>query len=85
MKPTRPPTAHRSSSARCSEGMKPDDKPLEGKKNDPMMPVAWIKTYTGEQRQEGTRLHHHDGRRHRPRKRRTPPAAGQRRLLGRRA
>ncbi len=30
------------------EGMKPDDKPLEGKKNDPMMPVAWIKTYTGE-------------------------------------
>lgn len=23
-------------------GMKPDDKPLEGKKNDPMMPVAWI-------------------------------------------
>lgn len=26
------------------EGMKPDDKPLEGKKNDPMMPVAWIKS-----------------------------------------
>lgn len=26
-------------------GMKPDDKPLEGKKNDPMMPVAWTKTY----------------------------------------
>lgn len=23
-------------------GMKPDDKPLEGTKNDPMMPVAWI-------------------------------------------
>lgn len=29
------------------EGMKPDDKPVEGKQNTPMMPVAWIKTYTG--------------------------------------
>ncbi len=29
------------------EGMKPGDKPVEGKLNDPMMPVAWIKTYTG--------------------------------------
>jgi type 1 glutamine amidotransferase len=33
-------------------GMKPDDVPLEGetdprKKNDPMMPVAWTKTYKG--------------------------------------
>ncbi len=28
-------------------GMKPDDKPVEGKKNDPMMPVAWIRTFTG--------------------------------------
>ncbi len=27
-------------------GMKPDDKPLAGKKNDPMMPVAWTKTYS---------------------------------------
>ncbi|MFM9058644.1 MAG: hypothetical protein ACKOSQ_05935, partial [Planctomycetaceae bacterium] len=26
-------------------GMKPDDKPVEGKENDPMMPVAWTKTY----------------------------------------
>lgn len=26
-------------------GMKFDDKPVEGKKNDPMMPVAWVKTY----------------------------------------
>lgn len=26
-------------------GMKYDDKPIEGKKNDPMMPVAWTKTY----------------------------------------
>jgi hypothetical protein len=28
-------------------GMKFDDPPLEGAKNDPMMPVAWIKSYTG--------------------------------------
>ena len=27
-------------------GMKPDDKPLEGAKNEPMMPVAWTKTYS---------------------------------------
>lgn len=27
-------------------GMKPTDPPLAGKKNDPMMPVAWTKTYT---------------------------------------
>lgn len=31
------------------EGMKPDDKPVEGNKNNPMMPVAWIKSYTGAQ------------------------------------
>lgn len=30
-------------------GMKFDDKPLEGKKNDPMMPVAWTKSYEGTQ------------------------------------
>ena len=29
------------------EGMDPQDKPVAGEKNDPMMPVAWIKTYTG--------------------------------------
>lgn len=28
-------------------GMKSDDKPVEGKQNDPMMPVAWTKSYTG--------------------------------------
>ena len=26
-------------------GMSPDDKPVEGKKNDPMMPIAWTKGY----------------------------------------
>ena len=27
------------------EGMEPSDKPLAGKKNDPMMPVAWTRSY----------------------------------------
>ena len=27
------------------KGMKPEDPPLEGTKNDPMMPVAWTKSY----------------------------------------
>ena len=30
------------------ENMKPDDKPIEGKKNDPMMPVAWTNGYKSE-------------------------------------
>ena len=29
------------------EGMEPDSKPLAGPKNDPMMPLAWTKTFTG--------------------------------------
>lgn len=29
-------------------GMTPDTPPVDGKKNDPMMPVAWIKTFTGQ-------------------------------------
>src|SRR4051812_22092818 len=28
------------------EGMSPSDPPVIGKKNDPMMPIAWTKTYT---------------------------------------
>jgi hypothetical protein len=28
-------------------GMKADDNPAEGKQNNPMMPIAWTKTYTG--------------------------------------
>jgi hypothetical protein len=28
------------------KGMLPSDLPVEGKKNDPMMPVAWVKTYS---------------------------------------
>jgi hypothetical protein len=29
------------------KGMKPTDEPVEGKQNNPMMPIAWTKTYTG--------------------------------------
>lgn len=29
-------------------GMKPSDPPVQGKKNEPMMPIAWVKTYTPE-------------------------------------
>jgi type 1 glutamine amidotransferase len=29
-------------------GMKPTDEPVAGNRNDPMMPVAWTKTYTGQ-------------------------------------
>ena len=31
------------------EGMNPSDAPVAGKQNDPMMPVAWTRTYTGAQ------------------------------------
>ncbi len=29
------------------KGMKPSDEPVEGKKNDPMMPLIWLKDYKG--------------------------------------
>ena len=35
------------------EGMKPGDKPASGKQNDPMMPVAWTKTYKGDKDKAG--------------------------------
>jgi type 1 glutamine amidotransferase len=35
------------------KGMDPKDEPLEGKKNDPMMPVAWVKTYKAGSGKEG--------------------------------
>jgi type 1 glutamine amidotransferase len=28
------------------KGMKPDDEPIAGKKNEPMMPIAWTKNYS---------------------------------------
>jgi hypothetical protein len=31
------------------EGMKPTDQPVTGKVNDPMLPVAWVKSYTGKE------------------------------------
>jgi hypothetical protein len=31
------------------EGMKPDDKPVAGKQNEPMMPIAWTKSFKGAQ------------------------------------
>jgi hypothetical protein len=31
------------------EGMHPDDPAAPGKLNDPMLPIAWVKTYTGAQ------------------------------------
>ncbi|MGC4056008.1 MAG: ThuA domain-containing protein [Paludibaculum sp.] len=34
-------------------GMKPDDPALPGPKNDPMMPVAWTKTYVSESGKRG--------------------------------
>jgi hypothetical protein len=30
------------------ENMSPTGEPVKGKKNDPMLPVAWVKTFTGE-------------------------------------
>ncbi len=35
------------------EGMQPDSKPVSGEKNDPMMPIAWTKTYQGEKNRTG--------------------------------
>jgi len=34
-------------------GMQPNDPPLEGDKNDPMMPIAWTKTYAGSAGNQG--------------------------------
>jgi hypothetical protein len=34
-------------------GMSPTDKPVAGPKNDPLMPIAWVKTYKGAQGQTG--------------------------------
>jgi len=35
------------------KGMKPTDEPVDGKKNDPMMPVAWLKPYEVQGGQSG--------------------------------
>ena len=35
------------------EGMQPTNPPAAGKQNDPMMPVAWVKTYAGKRGRTG--------------------------------
>jgi hypothetical protein len=35
------------------DGMKPTDRPAAGNQNDPMMPIAWTKTYAGSQGRTG--------------------------------
>jgi hypothetical protein len=35
------------------EGMKPTDRPVQGKQNDPMMPIAWIRSYPAMNGQTG--------------------------------
>jgi type 1 glutamine amidotransferase len=35
------------------QGMKFDDAPVEGKKNDPLMPIVWTKTYEGKDGKQG--------------------------------
>jgi Trehalose utilisation len=37
-------------------GMKPSDPPVKGKKNDPMMPLAWTKTYTPKDKETKARI-----------------------------
>lgn len=38
------------------EGMRPTDPPAAGKQNDPMMPVAWVKTYAGKRGRRAGRV-----------------------------
>jgi hypothetical protein len=40
-----PKTAHVLMYGQVLSGMKPDDPPLPGEKNDPMMPLVWTRTY----------------------------------------
>ena len=63
-------------------GMKPEDSPVVGKQNDPMMPVAWVKSYNVAVGQNGAGLHNHDGRIARPGQSGCPPVAGECLLLG---
>lgn len=35
------------------EGMRPTDPPVKGAQNEPMMPVAWVRSYTGSQGRTG--------------------------------
>ena len=44
------------------DGMKPDAAPVAGEKNDPLMPIAWTRTYAGDDGARGRVFTHHDGR-----------------------
>ena len=65
------------------EGMNPDDKPVEGPQNNPMMPVAWSRIRTAENGKPARSFTTTMGLVHRLGERRAAAAAGQRRLLGR--
>ncbi|TWT31845.1 ThuA domain-containing protein [Blastopirellula retiformator] len=43
-----PETAEVLVNGQVLNGMEPNDPPVEGKKNDPMMPIIWLNKYTGE-------------------------------------
>ena len=58
------------------EGMNATDAPVAGKQNDPMMPVAWVKTGLA------ARVHDDHGLGAGPAERAVPAAAGERLLLG---
>ena len=64
--------------------MTPEGKPLAGQEERPDDARRLGQDLHGHQRQARPRLHHHDGRRHRPEQRGRAADARQRRLLGRR-
>ena len=63
-------------------GMKPTDPPEAGKQNDPMMPVAWIKTVQDALRARRESVLHHDGRIARSAKRRAATACWSTPVIG---
>ena len=65
-------------------GMNPDDPPVSGKQNDPMMPVAWTKSFAAASGKK-SRVHHNHGRFARSGKRRSAADARQCMLVGDRA
>jgi len=64
------------------EDMAPTGKPVKGKENDPMMPIAWIKTFTGESGKPARVFTTTHGRCHRPGAPRRTLDARQRGVLG---
>ena len=64
------------------KGMKPTDEPLEGKKNEPMMPIAWTKNYSVKEGKTGRAFSSTIGASHGLRHRGDAAADRQRLLLG---